>query len=498
MDLSTYSILTAPPQTPKSLTASIPLRCNICPKKPGFSDISHLLTHIASKAHLSTYYKIKVRSGQEDASRLVIDEYDAWYARYRIEDLMSERMNLKEHKRKQKARQASNATPFRSVSAAGMPTVTPFHNVSEAHRPDGFDYHDQVDPLLHDSVIKQELGAESITPSVEYDEFGLPAPTWPTFQCTYNPFGLQHFPAEDDDDSLPTIMSYPDTPSSRPTQYLDGISLYAGDDVETEHDAKAKDSALLKGVIWPGMDLFDSATPEMQRKRNQKKSLDVVDRLEATSKEIEATEVVYTTEIIVQKSRPITGLPHSSVSPVKRPSTPPAKVRKINSRRKPLASRDANSGAVPTARKTRARTTSGRGSIKTKQDENRVDSILGDTSSKPRRGRKPKARTVSNNDVPIQATTHDMDHLNSAFTFQPQFATSFRPAEPTHYGNQDAYASINNPFIPSMPSEPAMLPAWDFLGQELTSMLTNPMFMMSSHREEDDDERTISAPLSEQ
>lgn len=108
MDLSTYPILTAPPQTPKSLTASIPLRCNICPKKPGFSDISHLLTHIASKAHLSTYYKIKVRSGQEDASRLVIDEYDAWYARYRIEDLMSERMNLKEHKRKQKARQASN------------------------------------------------------------------------------------------------------------------------------------------------------------------------------------------------------------------------------------------------------------------------------------------------------------------------------------------------------------------------------------------------------
>ncbi len=78
---------------------SIPLLCNICPKKPTFSDVSHLLTHIASKGHLSHYYKVKVRSGTEEASRRMIEAYDRWYADWCVEELMSERMSLKEKKR---------------------------------------------------------------------------------------------------------------------------------------------------------------------------------------------------------------------------------------------------------------------------------------------------------------------------------------------------------------------------------------------------------------
>lgn len=84
----------------KPLPSSIPLHCNICAKKPTFSDVSHLLTHIASKGHLSTYYKLKVRAGSEDASRRLIESYDGWYAMWRIEDLMSERMNVKDQKRR--------------------------------------------------------------------------------------------------------------------------------------------------------------------------------------------------------------------------------------------------------------------------------------------------------------------------------------------------------------------------------------------------------------
>ena len=78
---------------------SIPLHCTICPKRPTFSDVSHLLTHIASKGHLSHYYKVKVRSGSEEASRRVIDSYDRWYADWNVENLMSERMNHKDRKR---------------------------------------------------------------------------------------------------------------------------------------------------------------------------------------------------------------------------------------------------------------------------------------------------------------------------------------------------------------------------------------------------------------
>jgi hypothetical protein len=91
-----------------SNNAGIPLHCNICPKRPNFSDVSHLLTHIASKGHLSNYYKVKVRSSHEDASRRIIDAYDQWYAEWGVEELMSERMNQKD-KRRSRARPAGMA-----------------------------------------------------------------------------------------------------------------------------------------------------------------------------------------------------------------------------------------------------------------------------------------------------------------------------------------------------------------------------------------------------
>ena len=86
-------------------SGSIPLLCNICPKKPKFSDVSHLLTHIASKGHLSNYYKVKVRSTHEEDARLTVEAYDQWYADWNVEELMSDRMNQKD-KRRTRARPA--------------------------------------------------------------------------------------------------------------------------------------------------------------------------------------------------------------------------------------------------------------------------------------------------------------------------------------------------------------------------------------------------------
>lgn len=93
---------------------SIPLNCTICPKRPNFSDVSHLLTHIASKGHLSNYYKVKVRSSHEDASRRIIEAYDRWYANWGVEELMSERMNQKD-KRRSRARPAGMVFTLRAV-----------------------------------------------------------------------------------------------------------------------------------------------------------------------------------------------------------------------------------------------------------------------------------------------------------------------------------------------------------------------------------------------
>lgn len=77
----------------------IPLRCTICTRKPNFSDVSHLLTHIASKQHLSNYFKIKVKAGADPEARACLDEFDAWYEVWRLDQHLSERMQLKERKK---------------------------------------------------------------------------------------------------------------------------------------------------------------------------------------------------------------------------------------------------------------------------------------------------------------------------------------------------------------------------------------------------------------
>jgi hypothetical protein len=97
--------------SPFSSKMNIPLHCNICPKRPNFSDVSHLLTHIASKGHLSNYYKVKVRSSHEEASRRIIDAYDRWYAEWGVEELMSERMNQKDKRRTRARPNGMASTP---------------------------------------------------------------------------------------------------------------------------------------------------------------------------------------------------------------------------------------------------------------------------------------------------------------------------------------------------------------------------------------------------
>jgi hypothetical protein len=77
----------------------MPLECNICPKLPEFSDVSHLLTHIGSKGHLSNYYKHKVRAANDMNCRRMIQDYDQWYNEWGLEELMSERITLKDKKR---------------------------------------------------------------------------------------------------------------------------------------------------------------------------------------------------------------------------------------------------------------------------------------------------------------------------------------------------------------------------------------------------------------
>lgn len=95
----------------------------------------------------------------------------------------------------------------------------------------------------------------------------------------------------------------------------------------TDEDAQGNK---LKGIIWPGMDLFDSATPDQKRKRNQRKDDAAIDLLKGTSQNVTATEQVWGPSGDIRKERDIYASP-SSVEGTP-PSTPPPRKRKSRAR----------------------------------------------------------------------------------------------------------------------------------------------------------------------
>jgi hypothetical protein len=89
------------------------------------------------------------------------------------------------------------------------------------------------------------------------------------------------------------------------------------DDEDKKVEGKLTDSAKLKGVLWPGMDLFDSATPEMKRMRNQRKDSNVLEQMMATSAGVERAEVSYHANGEFRGSRDIFGPLSAESSPVR-------------------------------------------------------------------------------------------------------------------------------------------------------------------------------------
>lgn len=95
---------------------NIDLQCSLCPKNPKFSDVSHLLTHIASKGHLSHRFKLQIRSQGEPEAKQTLDHFDFWYRTSNIDALLSERLAAKDNKKAKKSR-ASSSNPSVSFNA---------------------------------------------------------------------------------------------------------------------------------------------------------------------------------------------------------------------------------------------------------------------------------------------------------------------------------------------------------------------------------------------
>lgn len=85
---------------------------------------------------------------------------------------------------------------------------------------------------------------------------------------------------------------------------------------DEEDDFELTEATKLKGILWPGMDIFDAATPLMRKKRNQKKHGSVVARLESNSLLVEPTEIIYSPMGTLKKERKITGRVDLDSSPI--------------------------------------------------------------------------------------------------------------------------------------------------------------------------------------
>lgn len=80
-------------------SGSIPLECILCPKRPKFSDVSHLLTHISSKSHLHNKFNIEFQAKSEAGPRDKLRKYERWYSENGIETLLADRLAAKDQKK---------------------------------------------------------------------------------------------------------------------------------------------------------------------------------------------------------------------------------------------------------------------------------------------------------------------------------------------------------------------------------------------------------------
>ncbi|KAI4194741.1 MAG: hypothetical protein LQ350_007602 [Teloschistes chrysophthalmus] len=357
---------------------SIPLHCNICPKHPDFSDISHLLTHIGSKGHLSHYFKAQVRGRQDAAVRQQLDTYDRWYTEHQIEQLLSQRMVLKDSKRANgiaravKKEQRPSTKPPKAPRASRKkvkPTVT-------QALPDTTNSENVIDPQLSQSVSTpvRHVASPLHSPSLSSPGFDLatlrrnPPPPMRTFRTpgstmtsatkltqqlliasTANANASTRRRAsmtESSNRHIARLASpqpvYPEPPTIEGLASSTNHASHPSTTLPrrrgrpkqkpswTEEDSPAEESFLpqtpeLKGFYYPGMSLFDSASLEAQRKRNQRKGDTLVAQIERESLDVECNEYIYWPDGSLKMCRFITGDPQSSPVEGDTPPPPPPK-----------------------------------------------------------------------------------------------------------------------------------------------------------------------------
>ncbi|APA09036.1 hypothetical protein SS1G_02908 [Sclerotinia sclerotiorum 1980 UF-70] len=280
---------------------NIPLHCSICPKNPQFSDVSHLLTHTSSKAHLSNYFKLKIRAASELTAKVQLDNFEDWYDNYDLERLLSERLASKDQKKAAKDRKVRNSKTMPGPAKVKKENEN-IHdneaNLAPMFRAPVPRMH--LWPTTTNTNMSNNTSTSNSDMGSEWDHSAVYAT--PTSRRQIPGYTLQKTPSAVETASVSTNLITPLKEEGADAEILEKLS----------------DSAKLKGVFWPGMDLFDSATAEMKRMRNQRKDGSILELMMAASAEVQPTEISYHPDGAFRTSRNIFGPLSTETSPKRR------------------------------------------------------------------------------------------------------------------------------------------------------------------------------------
>ncbi|KAL2883061.1 hypothetical protein SGCOL_001248 [Colletotrichum sp. CLE4] len=119
----------------------------------------------------------------------------------------------------------------------------------------------------------------------------------------------------------------------------DNVSASTPTDNSTEWNPDDLESARLKGTVWPGMGIFDAATPDQKKQRNQRKDASVLRQMELSSQAITTMEIVANLDLEFERTRDVYDAP--SVE-----GTPAVKKSRRRQRRIGAAEEDNNASGI--------------------------------------------------------------------------------------------------------------------------------------------------------
>ncbi|KAK9856657.1 hypothetical protein MYU51_000465 [Penicillium brevicompactum] len=303
------------------------LRCIICPRKPKFCDLSHLLTHVASKAHLASYFELGVRSAANPRAADLQKAYDEWFEVNDLGVLLSERLTSKERRKKRKSenspipfdpqptKKRKSAPEPIGLNTPTAPSIADYLDPRLAYSFDGMREEDMIPPttpVTWTAVNNQKTRAGPTLRSMRFsagtepDESKLEAESQ---LVTSNPSMYPVTPTQPrkkkhaEDLSWSVDQESPDAVAESTHRTRASGKAAKGKKTGTRADEIAR----LKGVFWPGMDCFDAATSPMRRRRNQKKDDTVLKQMEVTSLLVQPSEQIFSPSGSLLANRVITG-----------------------------------------------------------------------------------------------------------------------------------------------------------------------------------------------